>query len=294
MMNYKDAFIELWNTEFPDYPLFTELLHHAFDSPAVIPGSTKLLWDKETMVGLVIIKQNYNASTGAISMLYVHKDYRHMGYGKRLLNHALEWFKSLNIHTVTLGADYDCLFPGLINQDAIKFFEKQGFKSTGKAFNLITDLKPEVKSDQFPYTFKRCEASEVEALKAFVKSNFSYRWFKELDGINHERMPIFIAKDKEKIIAFARGNHALKDPLMHNTNYQLRYPTLGGVGPLGVDKNYRNQGLGKAITLFACNKLFEEGASHVLIDWTGLTKFYEKLGFKMVDTFYTMQIDFNS
>ena len=82
--------------------------------------------DGERIVGVcrVIIEKDSNE----LKMLYVHPDYQGKGIGRALWEHAKKLFNE-NIRTFVNVATY--------NNKAIKFYEKLGFKDTGKRFEDV-------------------------------------------------------------------------------------------------------------------------------------------------------------
>ena len=64
-----------------------------------------------------------------------------------------------------------------------------------------------------------------------------------------------------------------------------RFDNLGGIGPLGVDKDYRKMHLGGDIIKAAQNYLVDYGVSDIIIDWTGLMELYQKYGFEVYKTY---------
>src|SRR5690606_18959937 len=53
---------------------------------------------------------------------------------------------------------------------------------------------------------------------------------------------------------------------------------LAGIGPLGIAPEGRGAGAGLALVRGAAQHLRERGSTDAIINWTGLTKFYGRLG----------------
>ena len=66
-------------------------------------------------------KEWYTVQLGTINNLYVLEDYRHKGIGKQLMQTMINGFKEKGIETFELYAFSN-------NVDALKFYEKLGFK----------------------------------------------------------------------------------------------------------------------------------------------------------------------
>ena len=54
---------------------------------------------------------------------------------------------------------------------------------------------------------------------------------------------------------------------------------MGGIGPLGIDRAIRGKHFGIDLVKAAANELIGRGVTDIVIDWTQLIAFYEKLGF---------------
>jgi len=63
---------------------------------------------------------------------------------------------------------------------------------------------------------------------------------------------------------------------------------LGGIGPLGVDRQVRGNHYGIDLVKAATNELIRRGMDYIVIDWTQLVDFYGKLGFSSWKQYKTM------
>ena len=68
--------------------------------------------------------------------------------------------------------------------------------------------------------------------------------------------------------------------------WRARFSNLGGIGPLGIDPNYRKKHLGYDIVSSAVNHLIDEGAEQIIVDWTGLLEFYRHMGFEVWKSYF--------
>ena len=55
-------------------------------------------------------------------------------------------------------------------------------------------------------------------------------------------------------------------------------PRTGLIGCVGVDKSYRQAGVGIAMVCHAIENMKARGIEGVFVDWVSKTKFYEKAG----------------
>jgi len=54
---------------------------------------------------------------------------------------------------------------------------------------------------------------------------------------------------------------------------------VAGLGPMGLAPTLRGRGLGLALLDRSIQHLGALGAQEIIVDWTGLTRFYGRLGF---------------
>ena len=109
--------------------------------------------------------------------------------------------------------------------------------------------------------FRRPLAAEKSIVNKWVNKQFGDGWESEVD-VSFSRKPIttFIAIENDQILGFA--------------TYDAAY--LNFLGPMGVKKNSRKKGLGKALLFLALNSMKEMGYAYAIIGGVGPAKFYEK------------------
>lgn len=255
-------------------------------------------YDDFQLIGFVVAKkfedtylESYN-NLGFISIIYVSKKYRKNGVGTKLLNSAEEYLAAKT--TINIGKDLYNFFPGVpcdFDNLTDQWLEKRGYVGTRYTHDIINSnpKKLEIRYDNYKY--QPCTLNEKDALLEFLKNNFQGRWFYEADtyfkkgGTGKEYS---ICLDKDKVIAFARTNDRDFKEISYNTTWHEKFKNLGGVGPLGVDKNYRGQKLGYNIVAFSINTLIDKNITDIIIDWTGLLEFYQQFGFEVWKSFKYM------
>lgn len=283
-----------WNKEFPQLKLSGEILKHALiDSPYTHPETSEVFYEDQRMVGLIAIKRGLQHSKDKrdafIAFIYVCPEFRNKGYAKRWIQDALATMRASGIDRLWFGSDMDPLFPGVPKSAMNAFFDKHGIVH-GKAYNMIRKRPFKDIRNPTPYDYDWLSRKDLPHLRQFIKKHFSSRWAQECldyenrggDGSNY-----LVVRSQDQIVGFARVNDA-DSPLAHNTVYRENYKKLAGIGPLGVHPKFRRQGIAKTMIQKATNQLFDEGASDVLIDWTGLKAFYETLGYEIEHAFYTV------
>ena len=118
-------------------------------------------------------------------------------------------------------------------------------------------------------SFRRPLAAEKSIVKEWVNKEFGDGWESEVD-VSFSRKPIttFIAIENDKILGFATYDAAC----------------LNFLGPMGVKKNTRKKGIGKALLFLSLNSMKEMGYAYAIIGGVGPAKFYEKtFGAKIID-----------
>ncbi len=282
--------LDLWNREMGFiYPISDSIYKQN-----VIDYLEKLVYgayEENQLVGFIIAKKFSSPSLisysnlGFISLLYVSKKFRKRGIGQELLNKAEGYLSDKEI--INVGKDINNFFPGVpcdFDNLTELWFGKRGYELNRYTHDLINrnPKKINLKEDQFLY--KVCSLDEKESLLNFFSNNFPGRWFYEAfeyfqnGGTGNEYV---VCLDENKVIAFARINDRSFKLNSYNTNWYLRFENLCGIGPLGVDKEYRGKNLGFNIVAYAINISLDRGKKEILIDWTGLLEFYQQFGFEV-------------
>ncbi|MET3698300.1 GNAT family acetyltransferase [Bacillus oleivorans] len=294
-----DDVLRLWNQEIGNqFPLRKELLRQNsfLDHNVTFGGSWIALNEDEKVIGFVIAKKwqedldiPMNPEVGWIQVLLVDSAYRNQGIGSKLLKKAEELLKNNGIKTLHLGRDPWHYFPGIPNEYKVlkSWFEDRGYTYMGNEFDVIchySDHESVPVPNFEDVAFSLLCSDEKTDLLDFLHRCFPGRWEYEAihyfnkGGIGRE---FVVAKKNGKIIGFCRINDA-KSPFIAQNVYwsPLFEEELGGIGPLGIDRNQRKNGYGLAIVQAAIHFLRQRDIKHIVIDWTGLVEFYGKLGFK--------------
>ncbi|QVK18508.1 GNAT family N-acetyltransferase [Mycoplasmatota bacterium] len=219
---------------------------------------------------------------GWISLFYVRNKFRNQGIGSKLLELVEEAFKIENKQHIVLGRETFNFFPGLpvdfVNHR--KWFIKRGYELGEASYDMIRDLKQikeKLPMPATPYEIRVSNISDKEKIIDFFERCFPGRW--EFEAKNYfssggQGREFVIALDSDKVIGFARINDQQSPQILYNINWSSRFDNLGGVGPLGVDRDYRKQKLGYMVTAYAVNEAIDRGCTTCIIDWTGLVNFY--------------------
>ena len=98
---------------------------------------------------------------------------------------------------------------------------------------------------------------------------------------NQIKKEYLLAIVNHKIVGFLRVNNQLIDEISYNINWASRFDRLVGIGPLGVDPQYRCRGIAKMLLYYSISDSAKNGYTHAMIDWTGLVTYYQKFGYEI-------------
>lgn len=285
---------EIWNDEFHlIFPISQALIER--NTQNAYKDASFIVKENDEIVGFIISKiyeDNYHLEDyehiGWVSLIYVKPSYRKRGIGSILLDRAESEFSKLRKKTIYIGKDFYNFFPGLpIDlKKNLGWFEKRGYKRLYNTCDLIRskDKKIPLKNQNIRYAF--VDSLEKEKLIEFLNENWPGRWTKEATeyfekgGNGGEYL---VGLDGDKICAFAKVNfpNTPTKLISYNLTWREKLNSLGGIGPLGVNINYRGQNIGYDIIAFAINNLIDRGADNIIIDWTNLLDFYRKFDFEV-------------
>lgn len=290
--SHKDI-IDLWNVCLPDFKLTDRLLEqNTWQSPYMLPEGSALKEVDGKIVGVVISKvwhETYGVSLnkehGWIQMLLVHPDYRQQKLATELYLYAEQALLKNGIKKIQLGGDLGHLLCGvpLEEREGVAFAENFGFKQVVESVDFIKNVtEPLSLPEKNNVQFVLLEKNEQQQFIEFMAYSFPGRWtFEAYDyfargGTGRDYV---VVKWEGKIVGFCRINDehsAWKGP---NYNWAEQFDRLGGIGPLGINADYRKYGLGRAVIEASEYYLQQRGKETFFIDWTDLIVFYEKLGY---------------
>ena len=293
-INYSKL-VNLWNDEMGFiYPIASEIFHqNIINSKYLIKKASFVAYNNSEIVGFILgktfeeplVKNAYEK--GYISLFYVSKKFRNQGIGSYLLSLSENIFQSMGKTVIQIGADYNNFFPGLpcdFNNLSNLWFERRGYTVTRATHDLICrNLKDYVIKNQ-QYSFRFVKNADYERVMLFFERNFPGRWQLEFveyfqNYLNDENYLIIL--DQDQVIGFSRVNSKNQSNYPYNITWHQRFSHLGGIGPLGVDKDYRHFGLGWDLVASSINYLKNKNCQEIIIDWTGLLEFYQKFGFEV-------------
>ena len=298
----------LWNSEVGFmYPISVDLFnHHVTNSLYLYKNASFGAFLDNELVGFIIGKIFDNdlipayKNRGWISLFFVKRKARRSGIGTSLLEKSLDEFRKLNKEEVWIGQDIGNFFPGVpadFDNLTPTFLTKRGFEALGATHDLLM-IKPfstEVKN-KTNYEYRYMKDSDIPSLREFMVKNFPGRWNFELEEyleINKDLRCYFLALDNNKVIGFLKINTPSKYNYSYNITWKDRFDDLIGIGPLGVDKEYRGEGISREIFNNAFYSLHKEGHDNLFIDWTGLMEYYQTFNYEVWKCYNKFKIKLN-
>jgi len=293
-----DALIQLWNQEIGShFPMRKELFkQNSFEDGNICEKASAIAIDEENhVVGFVVAKRyqekkeaGMSKEIGWIQVLLVAENRRNQGIGSLLLANAETHLKAAGVKQILLGRDPWHYFPGIPMElaEAKSWFEQKGYQNSGIEHDMIRKYHNDDVAAVPKITGIECQVLKLEdkdLFLDFLHRCFPGRW--EYEAIHYFQKggtgrEFAILKKGQRIIGFCRMNDANAPFIAQNVYWApLFQEELGGIGPLGVDANERGKGYGLAVVEAGIGFLRERGVSRIVIDWTGLTAFYNKLGY---------------
>lgn len=189
------------------------------------------------------------------------------------------------------GCDRRHFFPGVPTECTAlsRWLEKVGFVRGSSVYDVERDLdgyEPPVAPSRLVRT---CTDQDAARLSAFLHAEFSDRWHDDsLDKLREDPARIYALEIDDEIEGFAMTQ---ADGDLHRRAGAVWSRSLGpnwaALGPIGVSRAVRGQGHGHALLAAALCSLRDQGARQTIIDWTVLTEFYGKHGFKATREYMT-------
>lgn len=288
--------VALWNEEIGDrFPMSIALWNqNTTNEPNVLKEGSLAVMEKGELNGFIVAKRysekleaTMPTSVGWIQSMLVRKSCRNQGLGSNLLQLAERALIEAGVEEIRLGRDPWHYFPGvpLEDQTSIHWFEKQGYIKGGIETDLIKDVRDR---ELFSLTnssehYRLLTKDDIPSLLRFLKRTFPGRWHYEalhydlIGGSGREFIGFFI---EDELLGFCRLNDPKSPVIAQNVYWSaLRQGQLGGIGPLGIDREIRGSHFGIDLVKSAANELIGRGMTEIVIDWTQLVAFYGKLGF---------------
>lgn len=235
---------------------------------------------------------------GWIDAIAVLPAARRRGLGTHLLTWAEDWLRAQGCTKVRLGGSLHPFVPGYpVELDDIGFFGRRGYSAragSASVWDMARDLGDyrALYSAESLANVRPMQESDRAALRAFFQKEFPGRWRFEFEeflrelGRDSDYMLLLTA---DGVDGFARLT--FEDSERPIDRFYLHgFPRpWGQLGPVGVTKNVRGQGLGGLLLDRSLQRLHENGVRGCVIDWTDLVDLYGKFGFKPYREYMMLQ-----
>jgi GNAT superfamily N-acetyltransferase len=272
-VEHLDLLVESWNRWFPShYRIDERLLRQlTFDHPSWRKNRAQLAFDGDSLIGFMLARE-VNDGLVVIDAVAVDPELRRQKIGSRLI-------QELKANRCRMGGGPSHFLPGLPEDwtPAADFFTALGFEKDWDAEDLYLTLSPRSTD------FRCCTSADRKNVLEMVGSEFSQRWTDDSQARFEagDETDILIIERDGTPVAFCHAWH-FKSALLGPSIFWLRNdcPTFGGIGPVGVMSSERGQGLGAKVVEQALNYLASLGVTEVVVDWTSIGPFYQKLGFE--------------
>jgi mycothiol synthase len=238
-------------------------------------------WLFEERDGLVALGWIEKEKDAGVAVGAVHHRWRGRGLGSKLVDRSEERLRALEldrIHNVTLGPD----------AAAQSLLTSRGYREVRRFWEMTIELGDEppidpalpegLRIEPFSSALARAFHSTLEEAFAdhweYQPQSFEDWWQRQLKSPDHDPSLWFLVRDEESVVAATRN-----DPERSGG---------GWIGALGVRREWRGRGLGKALLLHSFREFHRRGKRRVGLgvdseNPTGATKLYESVGM-VVDT----------
>lgn len=249
------------------------------DSPLFDPEAS--IWDNN---GFVAVKRSADAFYRGPDPKVAHLSLFGGGPGAAL-DRAVSHLASNGVEALVVGMDSGHFLPGLpvdLTAEAA-WLESRGFQPGGLANDLERDLRDYRAPRPIPPAeYRRLHEGDELELDTFLVREFPGRW-------HYDVRRKIAAEGISTVFGLFVDGHCEGFALLQQDGCRLPIggavwrhslgPSWGSLGPIGISKALRGQGLGDGLLAAALERLRDDGARQTIIDWTGLVDFYGAHGF---------------
>jgi ribosomal protein S18 acetylase RimI-like enzyme len=258
---------------------------------AMEPGEYKVLELDERIVGFIACTlSNRDAKLASLQLIIIAPEYQRAGYGRMLVQAALQNLRARNITKVQLGAGASRYFwPGVPTNlpGASNFFEACEFGYIETIYDLTINLDDYItppdliaSAESTGITFTLATGNNRNKILEFEEREFP-SWHQYYRAAQKPQNILIAKDDKDNIL----GTALLDDPDSRRTGELLWQELLSGkigtMGCLGVAEHARERGIGLAMAARATEILKARNVNTIYLGWTWLVDWYGKLGYKI-------------
>jgi GNAT superfamily N-acetyltransferase len=211
--------------------------------------------------------------------------------GVDLLAYAKGVIRDRGSDKLVFGQDVSHFFPGCpVECTSLRdFLTVEGFEEKGEVLDVENDLatyegKPGcLERLTGDVTVRPVAMAEKHVLEQFLSKEFPGRWTYdvmkkvEIEGRTDNVYALFVGDDMEGFAFTQDWTH--KKPINGCVWHLDLGDRWGGLGPIGMAASMRGKGLGDSLLAGALMGLKKKGVRRMIIDWTGLVRYYGGHGF---------------
>lgn len=272
----KEEYFNIFSNCFPSmkisYKRFCELLHK--DSSVYFESK------EENEICAFAIVEDF-----AIRLICVIPSKQGQGIGTKLISDMEKYAKDRGFDKIITGGVSSRLFIGATSE-SWKFFEKQGFVSVGGCDEMLLEL----------------EDFQMDKLALHGSNIAEYGWFE--GNLEEIRSAVSLVEESwtqyftnPENIYVAKVNGEIASFCLVDTNCQNyltdKYGKVGMPGCVGTVPKFRNKGIALEMVARVTEYLKTQGMSISFIFFTGVAKWYEKIGYRtfLSECFGVKQLD---
>lgn len=300
------ALAAMLNDFVPDiYKVRQETLqNHTVKSPLFDWGSSVVLYLEDQPKAFVAVKKSAGRLYSGPDIDAAHISalaFTDAEAGVDAMAHVKEILRNRGTTKLHFGQDNLHIFPGcpLDAKGLDLFLTVEGFERGSEC----VDLERDIKDFQFEEpSNEKCEfrpllESDRDSMLRFFESTFPSRWRYDVlqsisnDGIQHSVYGLLI---EGKVQGFALlQDHETANPIGGGVWRESLGENWGSLGPIGIAKQVRGKGLGRALLAHGLKELQSRGVQRCIIDWTTLVDFYGQFGFQPTRKYVAMTLSFD-
>ena len=295
---YDNQVVDLWNKTCT----FDALDVHKFQKQALLDDNFDaslafIALDDDKVIGFAYgtkrkfpyLERGLEPDKAWINVLFVDKNYWHLGIGKALLEKIECSLKELGCKSITLGAySPNYFFYGVdkVNyKEAANFFERHGYKEIDTHYSMgrnlhgfqIEDkiLKKKKDLEEKGYQFKNFSYDYAIELLDFLKKEFGGGWKRNalmsMQKDQAQNRIIIVIDPKGEICGCCM--RAIDDNPMR-------------FGPIGIAKSKRDEGIGSVLLQTQLYEMAKKGIYHMYFLTTDESgkRYYERNGLEVIRT----------
>ncbi|HEU4672243.1 MAG TPA: GNAT family N-acetyltransferase [Candidatus Limnocylindrales bacterium] len=303
------AIAALWNRAIGDrYPIDAEVLATVLErNPSRRRGDSLVASVGDDLIGFAYLtiqrlpdpELAAEREAAHLQAVVVDAGWRRQGLGRRLTEQLLSSAAREGRTRIEAGSGFFYLWPGVPTDldDGEPFVRAIGLEPGSLSFDLRGDVSGIVVGPAERAALARAELSvgrllpdEADALLRYLLVEFGAEWWHDIrwaldEGLDPAAIVVLRTADGS-LVGHARIHRPADRPLGPPLFWRARRGSgAGGLGPIGVARRFRGQGLGRALLVAALAELRSEGATDVVIDFTTLLDFYGPVGFRPWMTF---------